>query len=82
MKSNTNPVDEYRLDEFDHLKRNLETDWNEIVVQNNERQEVVKKINRRCSYNENAMKTTHNINMTHVKQEKSCKHMHQNFIPE
>lgn len=44
IKQCTDPVDENRLNELDELKCNLETDWNEIVVENDESQQTEEKV--------------------------------------
>lgn len=38
------PVDEDRLNELDELEGDLETDWNEIVVENDESQQTEEKV--------------------------------------
>lgn len=44
IKQCTDPVDENRLNELDELKCDLETDWNEIVVENDESQQTEEKV--------------------------------------
>ena len=40
------PVDEDGLNKLDNLQCNLQTDWDQVVVQNDESQEVVTKVTR------------------------------------
>ena len=47
----THPSNEHRLHVFDNLQSDWQTDRNQVVVQNNKRQQVVAKIRRlkRCN---------------------------------
>lgn len=55
------PVDEDGLNELDQLQRDLQTDWNQIVVENDECQQTVEEVRRleTCIYNNKFMSLNH-----------------------
>ena len=40
MNTLTHPIDEHCLDELDQFDRHLQTDWDEVVEEDDEREEV------------------------------------------
>lgn len=54
------PVDEYSLYKLDHLQSDLQTDGDEVVIENDERQQIVTKVTRLQLWN-----TTHKLSAFH-----------------
>lgn len=51
----TYPVDEKRLREFDHLQSDQQADGDQVVVQDDERQQVVCKVSRNVACTNTAL---------------------------